>query len=125
MRIIIAEPDTNRQRQLRTILTSLGHKSAEVDTTTDSKSTLSNIRKKRYDLGFFCHTPGTFDGLKLVVDLRGSTSKSLPVVIYSSSMDRETLLQANQCGANGFLAYPFSVSDVENAILTALKRAAD
>ena len=123
MRIIIADPDTARQRQLRTILTSIGHRSADVETTVDNKSTLSTIRKKRFDVGFFCHTPGSFDGLKLVQDLRSSTSKSLPVVVYSSSMDRETLLEANQCGANGFLAYPFSVSDVENAIATAIKRA--
>lgn len=124
MRIIIAEPDAGRQRQLRTILTSLGHKSAEVDTATDNKTTLSLVRKKRYDIAFFCHTPGSFDGLKLVTELRSGTSKSLPIVIYSSSLDRETLLNANQCGANGFLAYPFSVSDVENAITTAIKRAA-
>lgn len=123
MRIIIAEPDTARQRQLRTILTSLGHRSAEVETFTDSKGTLSAIRKKRFDIGFFAHIPSVFDGLKLIKDLRSGTSKSLPVVLYSTSLDRDTLISANENGANGFLAYPFSVSDVENSIATAIKRA--
>ena len=123
MRIIIAEPDTARQRQLRTILTSLGHRSGDVETFTDSKGTLSAVRKKRYDLGFFSHIPGIFDGVKLVKDLRNGISKSMPVVLYSTLLDRETLLSANESGANGFLAYPFSVSDVEGSILTAIKRA--
>jgi len=121
MRIIIAEPDTSRQRQLRTILTSLGHKSADVETALDSKTTMSLLRKKRFDIAFFCHAPLSFDGLKLVQDIRSSNSKSLPIVLYSSSLDRETLLSANECGANGFLAYPFSVSDVEDSIATAIK----
>lgn len=123
MRILITESDATRQRQLRTILTSLGHKSADIETAADTKSALSMIRKKRFDVAFFCHDSGSFNGLDLIKELRGGTSKSLPVVLFSPNMSRDILLEANQVGANGFLSYPFSVSDVEDAITTALKRA--
>ncbi|HMO18072.1 MAG TPA: response regulator [Oligoflexia bacterium] len=123
MRILITESDATRQRQLRTILTSLGHKSADIETASDSKSALSMIRKKRYDVAFFCHEGSSFNGLELIRELRGGTSKSLPIVLFSPNMSREILLEANQVGANGFLSYPFSVSDVEDALTTALRRA--
>jgi len=50
MRILIAEPDAMRQRQLRTILSSIGHRSADIDTVTDARGLTSNVRKKRYDI---------------------------------------------------------------------------
>lgn len=123
MRILITENDPNRQRQLRTILTSIGHKSAEIETASDSKTALSMIRKKKFDVAFFCYENDGVNGLELIKELRGGTSKSLPVVLFSPNLSREILLEANQVGANGFLSYPFSVSDVETAIHTAIKRA--
>lgn len=124
MRILIAEPDAMRQRQLRTILSSIGHRSADIDTVTDARGLTSNVRKKRYDIIFISHCPAEgIDALKLVSDLKAGSSKSVPVVLFSTMMDRELVLGANQVGANGFLGYPFSVNDVEGAVKTAVKRA--
>ncbi len=123
MRILVAEPDPIRQRQLRTILSSMGHRSADIDTVTDQRSLTSSVRKKRYDIIFLCHAPNEgMDALKVVEDLKSGSSKSVPVVLFSTMMDRELVLGANQAGANGFLGYPFSVNDVEAAVRTAIKR---
>jgi len=123
MRILIAEPDAMRQRQLRTILSSIGHRSADIDTVVDQRGLNSNIRKKRYDIIFLSHAPlDGMDAIKLVGDLKAGSSKSVPVVLFSTMMDRELVLGANQAGANGFLGYPFSVNDVEGAVKTAIKR---
>ena len=123
MRILIAEPDAIRQRQLRTILSSIGHRSADIDTVTDQRTLTSNVRKKRYDVIFLSHAPSEgMDALKVVGDLKAGSSKSVPVVIFSTMMDRELVLGANEAGANGFLGYPFSVGDVEDAVKTAMKR---
>ena len=123
MRILIAEPDAMRQRQLRTILSSIGHRSADIDTVPDQRGLTSNVRKKRYDIIFLSHAPTEgLDALKVVADLKSGTSKSVPVVLFSTMMDRDLVLGANQAGANGFLGYPFSVNDVEGAVKTALKR---
>jgi CheY-like chemotaxis protein len=121
MKILITESDPFRQRQLRTILTSLGHKSAEIEAVSDSKSTMGSLRKKKFDVAFLCHDAGGVNALEIVKELRSGSSKSLPIVLYSPNLSKEVLLEGHQVGANGFLSYPFSVSDVESSILSALK----
>ena len=113
MKILIVEPDTNRQRQLRTILSSLGHKSGELENALDVKAGINAIRKKRFDCAFVTLTPPT-DGLAFVKEIRGSNStKSMALIVYSSEVTKENVISAAEAGATTFLAYPFSVSDVE------------
>ena len=50
--------------------------------------------------------------------------KGIPVIIYSSQASRDDVVEAIQAGANGFLGYPFSVSDVEDVIRKALSKLA-
>jgi len=113
MKILIVEPDTNRQRQLRTILASLGHKSGELETVADAKAGINAVRKKRFDCAFITLTP-PIDGLALVKEIRGSGStKSMALIVYSTEVTKENVISAKEAGATTFLAYPFSVSDVE------------
>jgi len=123
MKILIAEPDTNRQRQLRTILSSLGNKSAEIETANDNKAVQSFTRKKRYEILFVSHCPDEgLDGIQLVKEMRGGSNKSIPIILFSTKMDRDLVLLSHQTGASGCLGYPFSVSDVEEILLKQFKR---
>ena len=125
MKILIAEPDTNRQRQLRTILSSLGHKSAEIETAIDNKSAQSLTRKKRFEIMFTSHCPDEgMDGVQIVKDMRSGSNKSLPIVLFSTKMDRDLVLMAHQIGASGCLGYPFTVSDVEEVLTKIFKKSA-
>ena len=120
MKILIVEPDTNKQRQLRTILTSLGHKSADVETTNDKKGAISLLRKKRFDCAFADMDEETVAAIDLVKDVRsGGSSRGLPIILYSAVVTKESVLSSHDAGARGFLAYPFSVSTVEAAIAKA------
>lgn len=120
MKILIVEPDPNRQRQLRTILASLGHKSGEIDTVTDAKSAINTLRKKRFDCTFLAMQP-PLDALALLKEMRSGSSKGLPSIVYSSEVTKENVVSAAEAGATTFLAYPFSVSDVEAVIKQATK----
>jgi len=113
MKILIVEPDAMRQRQLRTILASLGHKSAEIETVPDAKAAINTLRKKRFEMTFLSMSP-PLDGIALLKEIRaGSSTKSLPSIVYSSDVTKENVISAAEAGATTFLAYPFSVSDVE------------
>jgi CheY-like chemotaxis protein len=124
MKILITENDPVRQRQLRTILTSLGYKSANIETATDGKSAISTIKKKKFDMLFLCHEAGGLNGLELIGELKGSSLKGTPIILFSPNLSKEVLLEGHQIGANGFLSYPFSVNDVETSMIMAIKSAA-
>lgn len=122
MKILIVEPDTSRQRQLRTILSSIGHKSGEIETANDSKGAISLLRKKRFDISFVAMDAEQFDALELLKNIRtGGSSRGLPVVMYTPDVTKDKVVGAHEAGASGFLAYPFSVSDVETVIIRATK----
>ncbi len=115
MRILIFESDTNRQRQLRTILASLGHKSAEIETVPDAKSATNLMRKKRFEV-IFISTGAGADRLPFLRDLKGGAGKGIVVIVYSADVTKENVLAAVEAGATTFLGYPFSVSDVEGVL---------
>lgn len=123
MNILIIENDPNRQRQLRTILTSIGHKSANIEAASDSKSASSLLRKKKYEVIFVCHENGGLNGLELIKELKGGAAKGTAIILFSPNLSKDVLLEAHQIGANGFLSYPFSVNDVETSVLRAMKNA--
>lgn len=120
MKIFIIEPEMNRQRQLRTILASIGHKSADIETANDKKQALTLLRKKRFDVAFFVHAL-QFDGIEFLKEIRGSAGlTSMPVVMYSPEVSKDNIVKAVEAGAKTFLAYPFSVSDVEGVLKGAM-----
>lgn len=117
MKLLIVEPDMMRQRQLRTILTSLGHKSSDIEAIGDSKTAIGLIKKKKFDCTFLSMGE-TIDAITIINDVRQSvSSKHLPMVVFSVNPTKESVMQATQAGASSFLAYPFSVNEVENALV--------
>ncbi len=117
MKILVVESDTGRQRQLRTILTSLGHKSAETENASDNSAAIKMLRKKRFDCCFISMSSEQFDPIELLGSIRtGGSSRNLPVVMYSADVTKENVIASHEAGSNGFITYPFSVSDVEESI---------
>jgi CheY-like chemotaxis protein len=119
MKLLIVEPDMMRQRQLRTILTSLGHKSVDIEAVGDGKSAVNLIKKKKIECTFISMGE-TIDAVQIINDVRSSPStKNLGMVVFSVNPTKDSVMAATQAGASSFLAYPFSVNDVENAVVKA------
>ena len=82
------------------------------------------MKKKRYDLAFV-YAGIQNEGLQLIKEMRaGKFLSALPVIVYSGDVSKENVIAAAEAGANSFLAYPFSVSDVESALKMAMRGAA-
>jgi PleD family two-component response regulator len=117
MKILIIEKEASRQRQLRTILASMGHKSADIEICPDAKSALGLLKKRKFDIAFICISAPQNDELTLVREIRGGRFlASLPIVAYAPEVSREGVIEAKEAGVTSFLAYPFSVNDVEGVI---------
>lgn len=124
MKILIIEKEAARQRQLRTILASMGHKSADIEICSDSKSALGLLKKRKFDISFVCISTPQNEELGLVRDIRGGRFlASLPIIAYAPEVSREAVIEAKEAGVTSFLAYPFSVNDVETVITQAVSKA--
>lgn len=124
MKILIIEKEASRQRQLRTILASMGHKSADIEICVDAKAALALLKKRKFDVSFVCISTPSNEELNLVREIRGGRFlASLPIVGYAPEVSREAVIEAKEAGISSFLAYPFSVSDVESVITQAVAKA--
>ena len=117
LKILIIDNEMTRQRNLRSILTSLGFKSADLESTDDPAVTIGNMKKKSFNLVFIYRDLGKTNALAVLKEIKGNMRlKSTPVIIYSSEISKDIIVESVQGGASGFLGYPFSVSDVETAM---------
>lgn len=117
LKILIIDNEMTRQRNLRSILTSLGFKSADLESTDDPTVALSSMKKKSFNLIFIYRDLGKTSALEVIKEIKGNMRlKATPVIVYSSEISKEIIVECVQGGASGFLGYPFSVSDVETAM---------
>lgn len=125
MKIFIIDNEVARQRNLRAILQSLGYKSGEVESSDDPALGISELKKRQYGALFVYLEMPKMNALDLARTVRSSSRlKQLPIVVYSADVSKDNVMSAVEAGANGFLGYPFSVSDVESALRHATKNAA-
>lgn len=117
MKLCIIDNEALRQRNLRSILASLGYKSADVETFDDENLGLSNVKKKNFNACFIYMGLPKMNGIDVLKEIRSNSRlKTLPVILYSTEVTKENVVAAVQAGASGFLGYPFSVSDVESSL---------
>lgn len=120
MKVLIIDNEMTRQRNLRSILASLGFRSADVESADDPGIAINNMKKKNFAIVFVYREMPKMSAMDVIKEIRGNSRlKSTPVVVYSSEVNKEIVVETVQGGANGFLGYPFSVSDVESAMKTA------
>ena len=117
MVILIVDGNLHRQRQLRSVLGSLGYKTAAVECVPDFKAGLTTLRQRRFDCCFVAMC-GTKEQTKSFLDGVRSTSvtKSLSIIVFGPSTTKEDVVSAIEAGANLFLTYPFTPEHVESAL---------
>lgn len=117
MLVLIIDPNTKRQQQLRSVLASLGHRSSDVESCRDPEAGAVMLRKKRYDVCFFAFDPPVAKYFETLKDAgRGTFARPTAIVAMSATTTREFVRTAVMSGAATFLASPFSVEAVEGVL---------
>jgi CheY-like chemotaxis protein len=117
MVILIVDGDLHRQRQLKTVLSSLGLKTATIECASDFKSAITVLRQTRFDCCFVAANEAREETIAFLNEVRqGLIGKSLTIIAYSPSATREDVVAAVDAGADTFLAYPFTPENVEQAL---------
>jgi CheY-like chemotaxis protein len=114
-RHLIVDAHAGRQKQLRTILRSLGCRVDNLEICREIEEAPSLVAARRYDSLLICLSPWEGDALELI---RQQLSLDLPphIIAYSPQATREQVVSAALAGASGFLAYPFSAGTVEGVL---------
>src|SRR3954467_8196038 len=102
MKILIIESNAHPQRQLRTILASLGNKSGEIEAATDAKAALGALSKKRFDC-IFVSTLAKLDAVSVLKSIHPEGTSKVPTVVYGPKLTKESLIAAAEAGATAFL----------------------
>jgi CheY-like chemotaxis protein len=117
MVILIVDGNLHRQRQLKTVLGSLGYKTAAVECVPDFKSGLTALRQRRFDCCFVAMSVTKEQTRTLLDEVRaGPVSKSLIIIVFGPSATKEDVVCAIEAGANLFLTYPFTPQHVESIL---------
>jgi CheY-like chemotaxis protein len=123
MVILIVDGNLHRQRQLRTVLGSLGYRTAAVECVPDFKSGLTTLRQRRFDCCFVAMS-GPKEQTRSFLDEVRSTMvlRSLYIIVFGPAATKEEVVCAIEAGANLFLTYPFTPEHVESALARASTR---
>ena len=125
MNIFIIDADSRRVRQLRTVIAGTSISKKSVDSCSTTRQAMELLRKKRFDCTFLGISKEP-EGLEILSSIRGSiSSRKLPVILYASNVTKDYIVRAMAAGATTFLAYPFSVEDVESILGQFLSSRAD
>lgn len=122
MKILILDPDTARQRQLRLILGSLGRKSSEILAVADPKDAVRVIRGGAVGCCFFTLSRPHFDPLATIGEIRSTDAfKRLPIITVGVNAVAEDVAEAARAGVTYFLTYPFTADNVQVALRAAVR----
>jgi len=118
-KIMIVEDEVITQRYLKNILAQ--YDVNQVDCYDNAKETLVNIRTKTYEMILMdINIKGSMDGIQLAREIL--RNYHIPIVFITAHNDTETFQEVLDLSPYGFIAKPFSSTDVEVAIQLAYKQ---
>jgi len=118
-KIMIVEDEVITQRYLKNILEQ--YDVEEIDCYDNAKEALTNIRIKTYEMILMdINIKGSMDGIQLAREIL--RSYYVPVVFITAHNDAETFHEVLELSPYGFIAKPFSSTDVEVAVQLAHKQ---
>lgn len=112
-RVVIADDSVTQRRLLRVILENTGLE--VVGEAGDGQQAIDIALREKPDLVCLDVEMPVLDGLLALAKLR-TLAPALPVMMITSHSDRETVQQAAQSGARGYIVKPYQPEKVELAI---------
>jgi len=117
--IMIVEDEVITQRYLKNILEQ--YDIPTIECYDNAKEALENIRQNSYEMILMdINIKGSMDGIQLAREIL--RTKNVPIVFITAHNDTDTFQEVLELSPYGFIAKPFSSSDVEVAIQLAYKR---
>ncbi len=115
MKILIVDDFSTMRRIIKNLLRDLGYNNtAEAD---DGQTALPMLQKGGFDfLVTDWNMPG-MTGIDLLKNVRADDNlASLPVLMVTAEAKREQIVEAAECGVNGYIIKPFTAATLKEKI---------
>ncbi|MBB5737874.1 two-component system chemotaxis response regulator CheY [Xanthomonas arboricola] len=123
MRILIVDDFSTMRRIVKNLLGDLGFtNTAEAE---DGNSALAALRSGPFDFVVTDWNMPGMTGIDLLRNIRADAKlKHLPVMMVTAEAKREQIIEAAQCGVNGYIIKPFTAQTLEEKLGKVFERLA-
>ena len=116
-KVLIVDSKTTRRHFLENMLFELGHRSGDVIATGRTEAAGQLLGSGKFHCVFIFSGDSRLDWLGFINFIRSHHSyNALPVIVLSLAPTKESVISAYEAGANGVLAYPCSMNDLESVM---------
>ncbi len=120
IRILVIDDDRDLTETVRGVLEAQGY---EVLTAADGERGLEIAYTERPHLVLLDLMMPGMDGYRVCRELQFGYTKDIPVVILTAKSDLPDMMEANRCGATGFVTKPFRVDHLLQTVRNVLRDA--
>ena len=115
MRILIVDDFSTMRRIIKNLLNDLGYtNTAEAE---DGNSALATLAQGPFDFVVTDWNMPGMTGIELLKAIRADERfKTLPVLMVTAEAKREQIIEAAQCGVNGYIIKPFTAQTLEEKL---------
>ena len=115
IRILIVDDFSTMRRIVKNLLNDLGFtNTAEAD---DGTTALVELQKAKFDLVVTDWNMPGMPGIDLLKAIRADESLAkIPVLMVTAEAKREQIIEAAQCGVNGYIIKPFTAQTLEEKL---------
>jgi len=115
LKFLVVDDFATMRRIVRNLLKELGFSNA--DEAEDGIIALQKLRASRFDFVVTDWNMPNMTGVELLRNIRADASlKHLPVLMVTAEARKENIIEAAQCGANGYVVKPFTAATLDEKL---------
>lgn len=115
LRFLVVDDFSTMRRIVRNLLKELGYTNTEE--AEDGSVGLNRLKSEKFDFVVSDWNMPVMTGIEMLRQIRADPDlKSLPVLMVTAEARKENIIEAAQCGANGYIVKPFTAATLDEKL---------
>lgn len=115
LRFLVVDDFSTMRRIVRNLLKELGYTNTEE--AEDGSVGLNRLKSEKFDFVVSDWNMPVMTGIEMLRKIRADPDlKSLPVLMVTAEARKENIIEAAQCGANGYIVKPFTAATLDEKL---------
>jgi two-component system chemotaxis response regulator CheY len=120
LRFLVVDDFSTMRRIVRNLLKELGYTNTEE--AEDGSVGLNRLKTEKFDFVVSDWNMPVMTGIEMLRQIRADPNlKSLPVLMVTAEARKENIIEAAQCGANGYIVKPFTAATLDEKLVKIFK----